>query len=220
MLSLSIIFKSIFIGFFTGFIASIPLGPSGLESINRSISHGFKEGYKVSLGAVSADIFYIIVINLGLLKILSHNQRFEGLFWIVSGFVLILFNKISKKTVSSNSNTRKLCTHHASNSFFTGFFITLLNPTTPSLWIAISGTVLSVWRLHGRLYYSFALCSMILGSISWFFILNFLAIKGVKMLKSDFSAKTSQILNYLLFILGIFFIILGLFKFIFRGGFI
>ena len=48
MFSLLTICKAIFIGFLTGFTASIPLGPSGLESVNRSMSKGFREGFKVS----------------------------------------------------------------------------------------------------------------------------------------------------------------------------
>lgn len=99
MLYLFMIFKPLLIGFMTGFVSAIPLGPSGLEAINRSISHGFREGYKVSLGAVSADLLYIIIINLGLFNILNNNRKFEGLFWIVSGFVLMLFNNISNKKI-------------------------------------------------------------------------------------------------------------------------
>ncbi|AOR24870.1 LysE family transporter [Clostridium taeniosporum] len=215
MLYLFMIFKPLLIGFMTGFVSAIPLGPSGLEAINRSISHGFREGYKVSLGAVSADLFYIIIINLGLFNILSNNRKFEGLFWIVSGFVLLFFNNICNNKCSNKLNTRSNISSSSSNSFLAGFFITFLNPTTPSLWIALSGTILSVWRLHGRVYFSFALISMILGSLTWFFILNILSIKGIKMCKDDFSKKTSKILNYFLFLLSIVFIIWGLLKFIF-----
>ncbi|MBW6411782.1 LysE family transporter [Clostridium weizhouense] len=221
MLSLFFIFRPILIGFFTGFFASIPLGPSGIESINRSISDGFREGYKVSFGAVSADLLYIIIINLGLFKILNDNQRFEGLFWIVSGFVLILFNIISRKSSNLNKTTNKLNIKSSTNSFLnghsflTGFFITFFNPTTPSLWIALSGTILSVWRLKGDIYFTLALSSMFLGSLSWFFVLNLLAIKGFKMLKGDFSNTISKLLDYFLFILGIIFIIWGFIKFIF-----
>lgn len=217
MLYLFMIFKPLIIGFMTGFASAVPLGPSGLEAINRSISHGFKEGYKVSLGAVSADVLYIIIINLGLFNILSNNKKFEGLFWIVSGLVLLLFNNISNNKCINKLNTRStnISNTTSSNSFFAGFFITFLNPTTPSLWIALSGTILSVWRLHGKLYFSFALIAMILGSLTWFFILNLLSIKGIKMFKDDFSKKTSKILNYFLLLLSILFIIWGLLKFIF-----
>ena len=80
MFSLLTICKAIFIGFLTGFTASIPLGPSGLESVNRSMSKGFREGFKVSLGAVSADLLYIVIINLGLFTLLSKHRNFQSIF--------------------------------------------------------------------------------------------------------------------------------------------
>ena len=215
MFSVFIIFKAILIGFFTGFVASIPLGPSGLESVSRSISKGFREGFKVSLGAVSADIVYIIIINLGLLTIFTKNPKFHSLFWIVSGIVLILSTKISFKSKSSDSKLEKSIYRHASNGFLTGFLITFLNPTTPSLWIALSGTVFNVWRHHGRIFFMVSISSMIIGSITWFCFLNILVSRGFKKLNPNFTNNTTKFLDYFLLALGIIFIILGIYKFIF-----
>lgn len=215
MFSVINILQAILIGFFTGFMASIPLGPSGLESVSRSMSKGFKEGFKVSLGAVSADIIYIIIINLGLFTILTRNPKFHSLFWIVSGFVLILANRLSSKSQNTNSKLEKSIYRHASSSFITGFLITFLNPTTPSLWIALSSTIFNVWRHHGRIYFFFSISSMIIGSITWFCFLNILVSKGSKRLKPGFTNNTSKILDYFLLILGIIFIIWGIYKFIF-----
>lgn len=206
--------KAILIGFFTGFIASIPLGPSGLESVNRSISKGFKEGFKVSIGAVAADITYILIINLGLFTLLSKHRHFQSIFWIISGIILILFNKLSYKKDSKNDFTNNYLSKYTTSGFVTGYLITFINPTTPSLWIALSATVLSVWRGHGRIYFLLSTCSMIIGSISWFCLLNILVSKGFKKLKSNYSETTSKILNYFMIILGIIFIVLGIFKFI------
>lgn len=212
MLSLWAILKAICIGYFTGFTASIPLGPSGLESINRSMSKGFKEGFKVSLGAVSADILYIIIINLGLFTLLSKHRHFQSIFWIVSGIILIIFNHLSIN--SKQPDSEKSLNKYTSNGFLAGFLITFINPTTPSLWIALSTTVLNVWRHHGRIYFLTSITSMIIGSISWFCLLNILVSKGVKKVKADYTKKTSKLLNYFLTILGICFIILGIIKFI------
>lgn len=212
MLAIGNISRAIFLGFFTGFLASIPLGPSGLESVNRSISLGFKEGFKVSLGAVFADISYIILINLGLFALLDKSKFFQSLFWIFSGIILIIFNKNAYK---ENNKSNTLYNKYNNNGFFTGFLITFINPTTPSLWIALSATVLHVWRSHGNIFFVFATSSMIIGSISWFCLLNIIVSKSFKKLKSDHCNKASNILNYFLFILGIIFIMLGFYKFMF-----
>lgn len=214
MFSLLTICKAIFIGFLTGFTASIPLGPSGLESVNRSMSKGFREGFKVSLGAVSADLLYIVIINLGLFTLLSKHRNFQSIFWIVSGVILILFNRLSFTDSKKKTDSKNLLNKYTSNGFVTGFLITFVNPTTPSLWIALSTTVLSVWKYHGRIYFLTSVSSMMIGSITWFCLLNILVSKGVRKLKSDYTKTTSKLLNYFLMILGISFIILGIFKFI------
>ena len=214
MFSLLTICKAIFIGFLTGFTASIPLGPSGLESVNRSMSKGFREGFKVSLGAVSADLLYIVIINLGLFTLLSKHRNFQSIFWIVSGVILILFNRLSFTDSKKKTDSKNLLNKYTSNGFVTGFLITFVNPTTPSLWIALSTTVLSVWRYHGRIYFLTSVSSMMIGSITWFCLLNILVSKGVRKLKSDYTKTTSKLLNYFLMILGISYIILGIFKFI------
>lgn len=209
------ILRAILIGFPTGFVASIPLGPSGLESVNRSISNGFNSGFKVSLGSVCADFIYLIIINLGLFDMLSNHHHLESLFWIISGVILLLFNRLSNKTINSNSNFQKVLYRYTSNGFLAGFLITFLNPTTPSLWIALSGTVLSIWRLHGRIFFIFSVSSMILGSIAWFCLLNILASKGFKTLNSEYTNITSKLLNYFLLGLAVIFIVFGTYKFIF-----
>ena len=210
-----IILKAILFAFFTGFAASIPLGPSGLESVSRSISKGFKAGFKVSLGAVSADIAYIIIINLGLLTIFTKNTKMNGLFWIVSGFFLVLSTRISLKPKRSDSRLQKTIYKHASNGFLTGFLITFLNPTTPSIWIALSGTLFNVWRHHGRLFFTVSILSMIIGSISWFCVLNILVSRSFKKVNANFTNNTTKILDYFLIALGIGFVIWGTYKFIF-----
>ncbi|MDR3597145.1 LysE family transporter [Clostridium sp.] len=215
MFSIFNIFQAILVGFSTGFIASIPLGPSGLESVSRSISKGFKEGFKVSLGAVSADIAYIIIINLGLFTILTRNPKFHSLFWLVSGIVLILSNRISFKSKNLDFELEKSVYKSNSNGFLTGFLITFLNPTTPSLWIALSGTIFNVWRHRGGIFFIFSISSMIIGSITWFCFLNILVSKGFKKFNPNFTNNTSKFMNYLLFTLGVIFVIWGAYKFIF-----
>lgn len=214
MFSLWNICKAICIGFLTGFTASIPLGPSGLESVNRSMSKGFKEGFKVSLGAVTADLSYIVIINLGLFTILSRHRHFQSIFWILSGIILIIFNRLSYNDNPQENRSKNFLNKYTSSGFVTGFLITFINPTTPSLWIALSTTVLSVWRYHGRIYFLTSVSSMMIGSITWFCLLNVLVSKGVKKIKADYTQKTSKLLNYFLILLGISFIILGIIKFI------
>lgn len=204
--------KAIISGLSIGFVTAIPLGPSGVESIKRSLSNGFKEGFKVSVGAVLADFFYILLINLGLSALLNSNKSYEGFFWIISGIILILFNKVSQ--ISKKHNLDKF-TNNKYSGILSGFLITFLNPMTPSVWIGLSGTIMSVWRSRGFMFYSIALISMIIGALSWFALLNILASKGIKILRQDAHSKTKYLMNYIMLALGVGFIIFGSYTLLF-----
>ena len=207
------ILKAIAIGSVTGLLASIPLGPAGMESVKRSIDKGFFVGFLVSVGAILADYIYIFLIHFGLGSILSLNKGIEGLFWIISGIILFIFNKLSRIKIKDN-NKNKFDIDKVPG-VLNGFLITFLNPTTPSIWIALSGTVMKDWSSHGANYYYIAISSMLIVTIIWFIILNLLASSGLKKFAGEkASGNASNIIYYILYLLSIGFILFGLFKFI------
>lgn len=209
--------KAIILGIFTGFVVSIPLGPSGLESIKRTVSKGFKEGFKVSLGAVSADVSYILLINLGLSRILSQNKITESLFYTISGFILILIGLSSLKKFHIFLHKRfSLPKFNLSTSapppFLSGYLITFTNPMTPSLWLLVSGTIVRKWYYLGGVFYYSYILAMICGMVLWFTLLNYLALKGFNFLPHSASAKTEVILKYSIVFIGLGFFLFGLIR--------
>ena len=52
---------------------------------------------------------------------------------------------------------------------------------------------------------------MIIGSMSWLIVLNILASKGLKLLKKDINKTASNLLTYVLYIIGIIFVIYGIY---------
>ncbi|KGM96117.1 lysine transporter LysE [Clostridium novyi A str. 4552] len=206
MCSLLCILKSILFGYIIGILISIPLGPSAIESINRTISRGFKEGFLVSLGAISADISYLIIVNCGLFSLLKLNKNAESFFWILSGIAMILIGVNSTKEKKYCNASKK------SYSFFAGYVITFLNPMTPALWVALSTTVINNWYDEGFFMCSLSIISMIIGMISWFVLLNVLALKGLKLAKPTKSKKIATVIKYSILVLGVGFLIFGIYK--------
>lgn len=216
MLELINIFKAIISGLATGLVISIPLGPSGIESVKRTISSGYKEGFIVSLGAISADIVYLLLIDAGLSSLLAANERTKALFWIISGIILTIIGYISyknKKGHKSSSFNIFINNKLGSMPFLTGFLITFLNPMTPSLWLTLSGTVIRAWYYVNLFSYYIFIFSIIIGMITWFALLNYFTLKGMHILKPS-SDKTASFFVYIIFTIGIGFIIFGFVKLI------
>lgn len=211
-----LILKAILIGITTGFILSIPLGPSAIESIKRTVSKGFKEGFKVSLGSLSADVFYLLLINCGLANIFRTNPKTEALFWILSGFILtcIGYNSIKHRNGNETFISKFMKNLNLSSlPFLTGFFITVFNPMTPSIWLTLSGTVIKAWYYVNITCYYIFIISIIIGMILWFALLNFLAFKGFNLLGKKHSNKTVSILMFGTVFMGLLFVIYGIYSF-------
>lgn len=207
------ILKSMFLGFCTGFSIAIPLGPAALESVNRSISKGFRAGIKVSLGAVCGDFTILIIVNLGLLKFLINSPTSEGVFWICSGILLMVFAYFNNKSNGESKIISMISSNPKLGGLFAGFLMTILNPTSITLWMAVSSTVFTLWLENGTIYFLCAICAMFVGSLTWFTILNIFASRGVKLLKKDVSKSTAKLLSIVLLIIGTAFIVLGILKF-------
>lgn len=207
--------KAIISGFALGFIYSIPLGPSGIESVKRTISKGFKEGFKVSVGAIAADMAYLMLISMGFAGLFSTYKWAEALFWMISGLILFYMGYHSIRNADTNASiTPKFLSNgrYSSMPFLAGFLITFSNPMTPSLWIVFSSTIIRKWHSVGTAYYYGFILSVLAGMTTWFVLLNYAAIKGIKVLKPSKSAKTAIFLMWIILLLGVGFNIFGLIK--------
>lgn len=209
--------KAIITGFFTGIVTAIPIGPAAVESIKRTLANGLKHGLLVALGAVSADVFYILLINCGLASLLSSNKTTEALFWIISGIILTYIGYTHlREHADETENAFNFINRNnfTSKSFLVGFLITVVNPVTPSLWLFMSGTAIRAWYYVSiPAYYSFII-SLIAGMISWLFALNYFAHKGIQILNSKNSEKTLHIMMWIVVFMGTGFIAFGIFSFI------
>jgi threonine/homoserine/homoserine lactone efflux protein len=207
------IMKAIFTGLFTGIVASIPLGPAALESIKRTVTKGYKEGFLVSLGAVGTDAFDIILINIGILGVLETNKVLENSFWIISGIILSIMGYISFKKVKNHDPEFKPEILQDDNiksmPLMSGFLISFLNPMTHTFWLTLSGTVIRVWRYAGNVPYYAFIFSILAGMIAWFALLNYLALKGRKIVAPESSEKVSKILAWGISGIGVGFVIVG-----------
>lgn len=209
--------KAVITGFATGIVTALPLGPAAMESIKRTLAHNLKQGLLVCSGAVSADLFYILLINCGLSSLLSSNKTTEALFWIISGIILtyIGYTHLRDHNDETENAIRFLDKNNfTSSSFLVGFIITVVNPMTPSLWLFMSGTVIRAWYYVSLpAYYTFII-AIILGMISWMFTLNYFAHKGIQILNSRNSEKTLHLMMWVIVIMGVGFIGFGALNFV------
>ncbi len=154
-----------------GISVAVPVGPSGVEIINRGLKHGFLSAFVTSLGVASADITYLLLIFFGLSPVLSIPlvRKFIGIF----GVIVLISLGIKHIKAFFNKEKKKVVKKSTKNSFFTGYLITLTNPMTIVWWVGIFGTTLIPTIVEvPRIVALLNSLTIIIGILLWFFTLS------------------------------------------------
>lgn len=152
------------VGLLVGWGVAIPMGPMNLEIIRRNLHYGLKAGLSFGLGICSADLSYLILLNLGALAILSHS-RLMGVIGILGALVLIWFAyKTFKMPLAKNPEPKPGI--RSWHNLRDGYLLTLLSPFTILFWASMSSqiAVSAVAAEHAMLGIALG---VILGTNSW-----------------------------------------------------
>lgn len=216
MESVGVLLKACLLGTATGVLISLPIGPTSLEAIKRTFFKGYKEGFLVSFGVVCGDAVEMILINFGILGLVSQNKIREGILWIISGIILSIMGYVSFKRDKKGKKVKanKDAKGRRSMPFLAGFIMVLTNPGNYPLWMTTTSTALGLWKGYSiKVYYIFMI-SILLGIMGWLSILNLLALKGYKKMSVNSSKNISRLLMTVILFIGIGFILYGVCKII------
>jgi len=167
-----------------GLSLAAPIGPVNAAQMDKGIKSGFFQSWLLGLGALSADIIYMIAVYMGVVRFL--DTPFMQTFLWLFGFFVLMYTGIEtilgagKVAVSSRQHTES-----GWRSFMAGFFMSISNPLTILFWLGIYGSVLartaSSFGVGELLLYSFAI---ILGLIIWDITMAFISSSFRKLLTS------------------------------------
>jgi threonine/homoserine/homoserine lactone efflux protein len=137
-------------GIVTGLAVSIPLGPLGILCIQRTVNKTWKSGIFSGIGIATADTVYAFVAGFSLSIIIEFIRKYELYFKLVGLFVLILLG-IYIFTSNPNKQIQKYKRRGSSHlqDFLTTFLVTLSNPLSVFVFIAIFASVggaIDYWR--------------------------------------------------------------------------
>ncbi|MDQ0116206.1 LysE family transporter [Paenibacillus harenae] len=125
-----------------GFSLAAPIGPVNAAQLEKGIRHGFWHAWLIGLGAMAADVIFMLLIYFGLAHFLA-TPFAKTFLWLFGGFILIYtgvesFKKNNTVSVSDNRSSES----HA-KSFYSGFLMTFSNPVSILFWLGIYGSILA-----------------------------------------------------------------------------
>ncbi len=176
-------FSTLLQGLLLGYGAAIPLGPINILIANYAL-HSYKKAFIMGLGAMSADITYLLLLTFGILKILEGTVFISLITFFGALFLLYLAIKTFQ---SRHQKMHKEHLHQepAWKIYIKGYSLTLLNPYTVGFWLSIS-------TLQSDEKYAFILIlGLILAIVSWIALMPWMIYKR----KDLFSPQTITILS-------------------------
>ncbi|NOU78975.1 threonine transporter [Paenibacillus sp. LMG 31459] len=160
---------NVFIGYiFLGLSLSAPLGPINAAQLDKGLRGGFMHAWAVGLGAVSADIIYMLLVYFGLIHLL--DDPFVKVFLWLFGFFVLVYTGVDSIKNTGDLSVAGLRGSDASlsRSYVSGFLMSLFNPLSILFWLGIYGSILaeaaSNYPMQQLLIYSGAI---VLGILLW-----------------------------------------------------
>lgn len=122
-----------------GIVASAPMGPVGILTVQRTLNKGRWYGFATGLGAAVSDVIYAILTGLGMSVVLDFIERPTTMLYLkmAGGIMLFFFGLYTYKSKPAKmhqpSGRKGTLAHNA----ITGFLITLSNPLIMLLFLAL-----------------------------------------------------------------------------------
>lgn len=160
-------------GIVTGLAVSIPLGPLGILCIQRTVNKTWKSGIFSGIGIATADTVYAFVAGFSLSIIIEFIRKYELYFKLVGLFVLILLG-IYIFTSNPNKQIQKYKRRGSSHlqDFLTTFLVTLSNPLSVFVFIAIFTSYSIVLQFSHPLEALLTIGGIFIGGTLWWIIIT------------------------------------------------
>jgi len=169
-------FSLLWEGFLIGIAVSVPLGPLGMLCIKRTVNKNWKSGFLSGLGIAASDVIYAIVAGFSLTIIINFITDYEIYFKILGASMVVLLGLyifMSNPAKDIQKFQRKGTTYV--QDFLTAFLLTVTNPLSVFVFIAIFTSYSLVLQLSQLFEALLIIGGIFAGGATWWFILTGMA---------------------------------------------
>jgi threonine/homoserine/homoserine lactone efflux protein len=158
-----------------GVALAAPIGPVNIEIITRGLRHGFRSGWLVGLGALTADTFYAVIIVSGLTPIADRPGLRAPLF-LAGAMMLAWVGYSSLRNALSPPEVDDIVVPHGRKSYMTGLLIALLSPMGIVYWLSVGAALVAeAVDRSGTVGAPVLVGGVFLGLLAWVTVLSVVA---------------------------------------------
>ncbi len=196
-------FEIIVKGILIGLCISVPLGPIGMLTIQRTLNRGQKYGIATGLGATTSDLVYTIITLFFLSFVLDFIEAHRFIIQLVGSLVVGGFGYyIFRSNPATQPKPNETVKHSLSGDFFTSFALTFSNPLVLFVLIALFARFEFIDSKTTFLVSVCGISSILGGALLWWSLLTFL----ISRFKNKLNLRGLKIINQ---ITGLVIIIIG-----------
>ncbi|MGN0186372.1 MAG: LysE family translocator [Paludibacteraceae bacterium] len=191
-------------GFIIGLFTSVPVGPLGIITIQRTLNHGRWHGLVTGLGAATSDLLYASIVGFSMSFVTDFINAHQFWIQVCGSLIIIVFGIYVFRSNPADrlESVKKGNTSYLSN-YISAFLFCLSNPLIIFIFIGLFAqfnffTPEQTWYEN-----VIGLCSILLGAFSWWLTLTLLVSK----LRHRFNIRGLWILNR---ITGLLLVIIGI----------
>lgn len=171
-------------GVLLGLGVAVPFGPLNVLILSYALK-SFKNAFALGLGAMSADIFYLLLLLFGALRFA--NEPLVQRIIAVAGFCFLTYMAflMLKSKAQTLEVREKFQQEGIAKSYFKGFGLNILNPFIIGFWASVS----LIFRDSGSAQMMVA--GLFVAILAWVFSLSFIVAKFSHL----FTAKVVRVIN-------------------------
>ncbi|MBD8498031.1 LysE family transporter [Paenibacillus arenosi] len=157
---------------FLGISLSAPIGPVNAAQLERGAKYGFLHAWLVGLGAMVADLIFMLLIYFGVAHFLT-TPFMQTFLWSFGFFVLMYTGIETLMNVKQQQHALQYrSAEPASKSFLSGFLMAIASPLSILFWLGIYGAVLAkTVESQGVGHILFYSAGIFVGILLWDFIM-------------------------------------------------
>lgn len=179
-----------------GILISIPIGPTTIISLYRTVLYGFKSGLSASLGLITSDFIYSLLFITNYTFIKDFSLQYQSLQTIIS---VIIFLIIAYTILKNNYRINKPNLNMSNLRIYLFILISaLVNPISLLIFISLNST--DILKENAILFP----LGIVIGELLYWSIINFFFLKIGKIFLKRFLNKLNIFIGIILIIFSIY----------------
>ena len=200
-------------GILIGLCISVPLGPIGMLTIQRTLNRGQKHGIATGLGATTSDLIYTIITLFSLSFVLGFIESHRFVIQIVGSLVVAFFGwYIFKTNPATQPKPNETVKHSLLGDFATSFGLTFSNPLVLFVLIALFARFEFIGNETTLFVSICGILSILGGALIWWSLLTYLVSRFKNKLNMRELKLINQITGVIILSIGCVGLVLSLMK--------